>query len=65
MASRIWLFTYALAVLPFTSHAHLVDPQLLVYAFLQTFLRLQAAFPAFIIHLLGIKTDLQDLEAWK
>jgi hypothetical protein len=28
-------------------------------------LLLQAAFPAFIIHLLGIKTDLQDLEAWK
>lgn len=26
---------------------------------------MRAAFPAFIIHLLGIKTNLQDLQAWR
>ncbi|KAF8065588.1 hypothetical protein HT031_003189 [Scenedesmus sp. PABB004] len=26
---------------------------------------MRAAFPAFIVHLLGIKTDLQDLRAWR
>jgi hypothetical protein len=38
---------------------------MLSHIFLQTFMLPQAAFPAFIIHLLGIKTDLQDLQAWK
>ncbi|WIA36561.1 hypothetical protein OEZ86_007853 [Tetradesmus obliquus] len=41
----------------------LVDPEVLSRQ-LNAF-AMRAAFPAFIIHLLGIKTDLQDLEAWK
>jgi hypothetical protein len=42
---------------------HLVDPDVLSRS-LNVF-AMRAAFPAFILHLLGIKTDLQDLEAWR
>lgn len=41
----------------------LVDPDVLSKS-LNAF-AMRAAFPCFILHLLGIKTDLQDAAAWR
>lgn len=42
---------------------HLVDPDLLS-ASLNSF-AMKTCFPAFVIHLLGVKADLTDLAAWR
>jgi hypothetical protein len=47
----------------FCGRLHLVDPNALS-ASLNTF-AMKSCFPAFVIHLLGIKADLQDAAAWR